>query len=444
MTHWLPTSLTGRLVLAVVVAVVAAQAVAGVILLREQRHVTRHVVRAFTLDRVPGIAQLILPMSPDRRAEILRVLNSSTTRYTLADTPLAETGERDLRFQARLQRAMPPAIVDVRATIRSVPERGRGRYGTPLPDGDVLTLSLHLPDGRWLNIERVLHPPIPEMIWPMALSLGLSAIAVAVAVALAVRRIVRPLATLSDAADRLGRGENVGPLLEEGPADVRRTTHAFNVMSERLTRFVADRTRMLAAIAHDLRTPITGMRLRAEMIDEAETRERMLAGLNDMAEMTEAALTFAQADAQEEDSRRIDLASLVQSICDDFADAGEAVRFQGPDRLDAICRPTALKRAVRNLIVNAVRYGQAAEVTLTHTATAITLTIADDGPGLPEDQLERVFDPFVRLEESRSRETGGSGLGLSIARNIARAHGGDVTLANRPEGGAEARLTLPL
>ncbi|MBK1671593.1 hypothetical protein CKO28_26730, partial [Rhodovibrio sodomensis] len=444
LTRWLPASLTGRLVLAVVVAVAAAQAVAGVIFLRERAHVTRNVVREFTADRVPRVAQLIIPMPAGERAEVLRVLNSSTTRYALAARPLAKAGEWDGHFQARLRRAMPPAIRDVRATIRNVPERGRGPEGVPLPDGELLTLSLRLPDGSWLNVERVLHPPIPQVIWPMALSLALSTLAVALAVALVVRRIVRPLNTLSDAADRLGRGEHLEPLPEEGPADVRRTTHAFNVMSDRLTRFVADRTRMLAAIAHDLRTPITGMRLRAEMIEEEETRARMLAGLNEMAEMTEAALAFAKADAQAEDSRRVDLASLVQSVCDDFADSGAAVTFDGPERLDHTCRPTALKRAVRNLIANAVRYGSSAAVTLARDETAITLSVADDGPGLPADQLERVFDPFVRLEESRNRETGGSGLGLSIARNIARAHGGDVTLRNRNAGGAAAHLTLPL
>jgi signal transduction histidine kinase len=313
-----------------------------------------------------------------------------------------------------------------------------------LPDGDVLTIALELPGGRWLTVERVLHPPIPQMIWPMALSLALSALAVAGAVALAVRRIVRPLKTLSAAADRLGRGEAVGSVPEEGPADVRRTTRAFNTMSERLTRFVADRTRMLAAIAHDLRTPITGMRLRAEMVEDAETRARIQAGLDEMAEMTEAALAFARTDAQGEATRRVDLASLVQSVVDDLADAGAAVAYRGPERLDRTCRPTALKRAVRNLVANAVAYGTRAEVVLDETAPqGIELTVADDGPGIPADQLERVFDPFVRLEESRSRETGGSGLGLSIARNIARAHGGDVSLENRPQGGTVARLILP-
>jgi signal transduction histidine kinase len=229
----------------------------------------------------------------------------------------------------------------------------------------------------------------------------------------------------------------------EGPADVQRTTAAFNVMAEHLTRFVADRTRMLAAIAHDLRTPIAGMRLRAEMIDDAETRERILAGLNDMAEMTETALAFAKADAQAEATRTVDLASLVASVVDDLADMGADVAFDGPERLDHPCRSSALKRAVRNLVTNGVRYGGAARVRLRRGTDGVDLTVADDGPGIPETELERVFDPFVRLEELRNRETGGTGLGLAIARTIARAHGGDVVLENRSAGGLLARLTLP-
>jgi len=445
LTRWLPASLTGRLVLAVVLAVVVAQGVAGFIFLKERAHVSRNLVREFTAERVPGLVTLILPMPADKQERVLRLLNTNTSRYALADTPRAAKGERDWRFLVRLRRAMPAEIEDVHADIRDVPERGRGPDGTPLPDGEVLTLSLALPDGRWLNVERVLHPPIPQVMWPMALSLAMSAVGVVGAVALAVRRIVRPLKTLSAAAERLGRGEAVPAVPEEGPSDVRGMTRAFNTMSERLTRFVTDRTRMLAAITHDLRTPITSMRLRAEMIEDGETRERILAGLNEMAEMTEAALAFAKADAKQEETRRIDLASLVQSIVDDFADAGHPVAYAGPERLEHPCRPTALKRALRNLVANAVTYGNRAEVALdAGGAREIALTVADDGPGIPADQLERIFDPFVRLEESRNRETGGSGLGLAIARSIARAHGGDVTLENRPEGGAVARLALPM
>jgi signal transduction histidine kinase len=439
----LPSSLAGRLFLAVVLAVVTAQAVAGAILLTQKDRVARHIAREFTAERVPRVADLLMSMPADRRGDVLHLLRTEWTRYDLADAPGVGAGPGEPGFRERLRAAVPGDVGDIRAMIRDVPERGLGPDGTPLPDGDVLAVALRLPGGQWLNVQRVLHPPVPELLWPLGVSLALSALAVAFAAAIAVRRIVRPLNTLSDAVERLGRGETVAALPAEGPADVQRTTAAFNVMAERLTRFVADRTRMLAAIAHDLRTPIAGMRLRAEMIDDAETRERILAGLNDMAEMTEAALAFAKADAQEEATRTVDLASLVESVVDDFADMGADVAFDGPERLDHPCRSSALKRAVRNLVTNGVRYSGAARVRLRQGAEGVDLTVADDGPGIPETELERVFDPFVRLEQSRNRETGGTGLGLAIARTIARAHGGDVVLENRAEGGLLARLTLP-
>jgi len=340
--------------------VVTTQAVAGAILLTQKDRVPRNFARAFTAERVPRVPDLLMSMPANRRGDVLHLLRTEWTRYDLADAPGMGAGPGEPGFRERLRAAVPGDVNDIRAMIRDVHERGLGPDGTPLPDGDVLAVALRLSGGQWLNVQRVLHPPVPELLWPLGVSLGLSALAVAVAAAIAVRRIVRPLNTLSDAVERLGRGETVATLPAEGPADVQRTTAAFNVMAERLTRFVADRTRMLAAIAHDLRTPIAGMRLRAEMIDDVETRERILAGLNDMAEMAEAALAFAKADAHEEATRTVDLASLVESVVDDLADMGADVAFDGPERLDHPCRSSALKRAVRNPVTNGVRYGGAA------------------------------------------------------------------------------------
>ena len=200
---------------------------------------------------------------------------------------------------------------------------------------------------------------------------------------------------------------------------------------------------MLAAISHDLRTPITTLRLRAEFIEDPETRDKILETLDEMQQMTEATLAFLREDAAREDSRQVDLAALIQSLCDDLADAGREVAFAGAGRTPLVCRPVALKRALANLIENAVAYGARARVALEEGAAELRIVIDDDGPGIPPDRMEAVFEPFVRLEESRSRETGGVGLGLAIARSIARGHGGDVTLENRPEGGLRAILRLP-
>jgi len=248
---------------------------------------------------------------------------------------------------------------------------------------------------------------------------------------------------LAGAADRLGRGEAVETLTEEGPEEARRTIRAFNTMRERLDRFLRDRTAMLAAVSHDLRTPITSLRLRAEFIEDAETRTRILETLDEMQHMTEAALAFIREDVETEETRVVDISALADSVVADFADLGREARFRQGETVTLACRPAALRRALCNLVENALSHGSRAEVGVEQVEDSIFITVDDDGPGIPADQRERVFEPFVRLEESRSRETGGVGLGLAIARSIARAHGGDVTLENREGGGLRAALALP-
>jgi len=248
---------------------------------------------------------------------------------------------------------------------------------------------------------------------------------------------------LAVAAEALGRGESVKPLPESGPDDIRQTAEAFNRMQERLDRFVKDRTRMLAAISHDLRTPLTSLRLRAEFVTDPEVQEKMLKTIGEIQTMTEATLAFVQEDATAEATRAVDLSALVDSLCDDLAELGQNVRFSEGATINYRCRPDALRRAVRNLVENAVRYGKCARVSVSRTATSIDIVIDDDGPGIPDEAMEQVFAPFYRVEDSRNRETGGVGLGLSIARAIARHHGGDVVLTNRTTG-LQATISLPL
>jgi len=219
-------------------------------------------------------------------------------------------------------------------------------------------------------------------------------------------------------------------------------------MAERIRRFVADRTQMLAAIGHDLRTPITRLRLRAEFMDDDEQRRKMLSDLDEMEQMIAATLAFARDDAAAEPAAALDLAALCRTVADEAADArpelAEAIEYDGPERLTVRARPVAMKRAVANLVSNALSYGGAARIRLTRDDTGLVrMAVEDDGPGIPESELEAVFTPFRRLESSRNRETGGTGLGLTIARNIMRAHGGDVVLRNRPEGGLSAVASLP-
>jgi signal transduction histidine kinase len=264
------------------------------------------------------------------------------------------------------------------------------------------------------------------------ISLAVTALALSLMAVLAARRIGRPLQRLTESAERIGRGEEVPAVPEEGAEDIRRTAAAFNRMQSRLRRFIEDRTRMIADISHDLRTPVTLLRLQAEFVTDSGTKDKMIATLDEMKAMTEATLAFAREESGNESSRVIDIDSLLESLCDDLSGLGWDVQFRGGERLPYSCRPESLKRALRNIIENAVRHGSNARVGVEKTAGALAIHVDDSGPGMPEADFERVFSPFVRLDESRNSGTGGAGLGLSIARSILRSHGGEVSLANRP------------
>jgi signal transduction histidine kinase len=284
---------------------------------------------------------------------------------------------------------------------------------------------------------------VPPLGGAFLASFLISAVAVAAAGAIGIGYASRPLRRLATAADRLGRGESFAPLPETGPDETRHANAAFNRMRERLDRYIRDRTAMLAAIAHDLRTPITSLRLRAEFIEDEEAKAKILETLAEMQAMAEAVLAFARGDAESEETRATDIAALVESIVDDVAESGRDATFADSPPVVRRCRPFALRRAIANLIDNATFYGGRARARVETDKDEVRIIVDDDGPGVPASDLERVFDPFVRLEGSRSRETGGAGLGLAISRGILRAHGGDVTLQNRPGGGLRAIATLP-
>lgn len=329
------------------------------------------------------------------------------------------------------------------------PREGRDFFIAGLGTGqNGYVLSARMPDGMWLNVRTEMPPPRP---WHSPTFLIAFIVMTAMAALLtlwAVRRLTRPVRLLAEAAERLGRDVNAPPLPEAGPSEVATAAAAFNTMAVRIRRFVQDRTEMLAAIGHDLRTPITRLRLRAEFMDDDEQRAKMLADLAEMEKMIGATLAFARDDAAAEPATPVDLAGLARTVVDEAADAApdraDQITYDGPAHLTVRARPVALKRALANLVGNALAYGGAARVTLAPPARGqVRLTVEDEGPGIPAEEMERVFAPFHRLEASRNRETGGTGLGLPIARNILRAHGGDVTLANRADGGLAATMILP-
>ncbi len=485
-----PRSLAGQMITLLLLALVALQAISVFLFLDERRHAVRAADRAQVLSRTLSIVRLLGDIPAELSDRIVETASGPRLRYWLAqdsavapgdaahrDNPLRKhladmlDGTQARNVLVRIETAAPDAFRPwdrmMRRAWRSRMHRGpmnghdghdddddgddddddsahpwRWR-GQPYPGPLSLTIAVQLADARWLNAATLLPPAAPAWAWSTLTWLALMALAVTLIVVFSVRRITRPMRALAGAAERLGRGEEVPPLAEEGPREVRQTAQAFNVMVERLQRFVRDRTRMLAAVSHDLRTPITSLRLRAEFVEDPEAREKILETLAEMQEMVEAVLSFAREDAAREETRPMDLTALIASLCDDLAEGGLDVRYSETQALHYHCRPVSLKRALTNVIENAAAYGDRARVAVSSLDTAYEITVDDDGPGIPEADLERVFDAFLRLEASRSRDTGGAGLGLAIARSIVRGHGGDITLTNRPGGGLRATIRLP-
>ena len=320
-------------------------------------------------------------------------------------------------------------------------KRWRGHRDAP---DEFLLLSAELSSGQWVNVAIPFNPF--GFGWKPSFPFGfVFTVLLIIAVTVwAMRRAARPLTTFTKAAERLGRDVNAPPLEVKGPREVRRAAAAFNQMQERLRIFIKDRTQMLAAVSHDLRTPITRLRLRAEFMEDEVQREKMLADLEEMETMIAATLSFARDDAAAEPTKRLDIAALLQSLCSDMEDAGKPVNYHGPEAMPVAGRPTSLKRAFVNLLENAAKYGGGTvDLRLTTEDEYVVVVVEDSGAGIPVELLEKVFDPFYRVESSRNRETGGTGLGLSVVRSIIHAHGGTVTLSNRAEGGLKVVVTLP-
>jgi signal transduction histidine kinase len=454
-----PRSVGGQLLALLLLALVATQGLSLVLLTDERNRAVRAAIGLEAAGRAANVALLLEEAPEGLHASILRSADSPLVRFQLGTAPEALQDSADAEpFVSRIRtilgspdRQIRAAVHDFTASrlpsVETVPRRMRPMHEAMMAgrtEPVELTLSIELTSGDWLNVQTLFHRPGPQWSPPDILPLLLMALAIAMVAWVTARRIVGPMRALAAGADRLGRGLDVEPLPVTGPTEVRDTTEAFNWMQARLTRFVADRTDMLAALSHDLRSPLTAMRLRLEMLDEGEDGARLKALVDEMQEMVEATMEFARGVARSEPAVELDLAGLLADLVGD-ASAGEGKAVMLPAHpVLATVRPTALKRALRNLIDNAIRYGDKAVVEIAATAGTAVITVADLGPGLPEDQLDKVFEPFVRLEGSRSRETGGVGLGLAIARTIVQAHGGEIVLRNRSEGGLEATVRLPL
>jgi signal transduction histidine kinase len=317
----------------------------------------------------------------------------------------------------------------------------RGQTHQQHDDSLRIDISARLPDGQTLKAQMW---PIVRRAWwrPLFYEITTSIIPVILIVWFFSHRTLKPLRELVSASERLSRGERISPLPESGPRELRELAAAFNRMQERLARFINDRTRMIASMSHDFRTPITSLKLRAELIEDEALRSAMQRTLENMRQMVDETLNFAFEDKQREATREIDLATLLRDICKEQLTLGHSVRYSLPQRLSYRCRPLAMTRAITNLLNNAVCYGQQAYLHLQHD-DMLRIFIDDAGPGLPEPWLERVFEPFARNQGQRLDHSEGVGLGLSIARSCIHAHGGEISLSNRPEGGLRVSIVLP-
>lgn len=305
-------------------------------------------------------------------------------------------------------------------------------------------LVVELPDASWLMFSA------PSRSWGLdeaprySIVILLVLISTALVALIATRRLATPLQRFAEGARRFGTDFRAPPIEPLGPHEIRQAILAFNAMQAQLQHFIRDRTQMLAAISHDLRAPLTRMRLRGEFIEDTEQQQRLFRDVDEMQAMINSALEFFRDDARLEPATQFDLAELLQTLLDDYRDQRINIAFSGPLRLVYFGRPLGLKRVITNLLDNAIKYGNEPKIELIPSVDQVRINLLDRGPGIPETSLEQVFVPFFRMEGSRNKSTGGVGLGLSAARAIVLEHGGELSLRNRAQGGLEAKVVLPV
>lgn len=453
----LPRSLFGRLVLILIVGLILAQILGSLLLLRDRDRILQQRMGLNMIQRISGLVRLVEKIPGADRVHLVRALEGPGFRVEISDRS-EEPGKDAIpapHLEAMLRQQLPnyehmvvfvmpmgnngalrrPAGPEHRHPMRP------WRRGPPRHSG--FHAQVKLSNGDWIGFRRL----IPErmLTWPFRMLgyLGILVVSIIILSLLAVRLATRPLGTLARAADGLGRDIQSPPLDESGPSEVSRAARAFNTMQRRLRRYIEDRGQILAAISHDLKTPITRLRLRTEMLPRQELKDKFNRDLNEMEQMVTATLDFMRGTESREKPVPIDIRALLEALVGDMRELGDKVSLETAEPAPLTGRPLALKRCIGNLLENAVRYGQEAHVRIQDTPSQLRIIIADKGQGIPGEELEGLFRPFYRRESSRNRQTGGTGLGLGIARNIARGHGGEVLLRPGPSVGLEAVVTLP-
>ena len=389
-------------------------------------------------ERLVSVTRVLDALRPDEREHSAHALTAADLEVhwspvsLVSDDPVES--ERITMLRQRLRR-LAPDIGEDRLRFGFADEAAGHRH--------LLLASVQLEDGSWVTFGSDAFRQVSSSEHDVLGSLTAMAVGILIVSVLLVRSITAPLRALAGAADRIGTDISTHAAAETGPREIRHVAKAFNTMQARIGRLISDRTQTLAAVSHDLKTPLTRLRLRAEFVGDDDLRQMIDGDLDEMERMIDSTLAFLRGDASGEESRTIDIGSILKTICDQAADAGHDVVLSGNERAALHCKPLAIKRALSNLIDNAIKYGRRASVSLADKAHELVVTIDDDGPGIAECEQERVFDPFYRIEGSRSRETGGTGLGLTLARTVVRTHGGDIALRNRAGGGLRVVVSLP-
>ncbi|HEY2007556.1 MAG TPA: ATP-binding protein [Rhizomicrobium sp.] len=399
------------------------------------------------LDRAAAVATTLTAIPPASRHVVINTMSTRVWKFT--QIPLPKT----------IRAMTPEEMILAKHLGDMLPDR--------IPHQNLISVWLHAPFTD-LSPDLVPHNPGPvsdaiqaivpvdkdtmmsgvfvrgPATWPMEIFVS-AVVAILVAslgAALVARRVVRPLSELTRAAAAVASGTSTPHVNEQGPNDVREAATAFNAMASKVTRTLESQRHLLSAVGHDLRTPLTAMRINLEFVEDEELRDGLMRNLDELQVLTEQVLSAAKG-ASGEPPRQVDLSALVESLCTDLDELGEPVSWATHAPAPISCRPNEIKRAVRNLVENAVAYGHKADVRIADTGDGYDVLVEDEGPGIPENDRQRVFEPFVRLESSRNEDTGGTGLGLTLVKAIVEGHGGAVRLENRPGGGLRARMHLP-
>jgi signal transduction histidine kinase len=445
----LPTSLLGQMLLLIGAALLVAQAVNLAFILNEQQKLSLARGEGPAIGRFVQAAAVVAGTGPEGRPLLLaahRVGPGADYQIVPRSTIDRQGFQRNSGIEERLAAALGEARVPVRAVrAASRPEPAPPGHHPPshLRHHRAVLLAAQLDDGLWLDARLHVPGPDPWLIHRLLLATATLFLLVFGAAWWIARRLAQPLEDLARAAEGFEGQRPADPVTSRGPADIRRAIDAFNAMNRRTLALLDEKDRMLGAIGHDLRTPLASLRIRAENMGPEEERERLVATVEEMAATLEDILTLARTGRAREPLRAVDLAALADAMVEEYRELGRPADLLPSERSVLAVQPNLLRRALRNLVDNAVAHGGGARVSVAESGSAIELRVEDDGPGIPPDRLAEMLEPFRRVETSRNRQSGGAGLGLAIARGVAQAHGGRLALTNRPEGGLRASLILP-